>query len=98
MKKGKDTLALLFAAARQAPGCEIGPMRGSMKARVLANWGGEAMELQFYHALAVLFQRALACAAVLMLATIIWSLQNSSAEPLNDEALANYELRADVMP
>ena len=45
-----------------------------------------------------MFRNAFACAAIVMLASIAWSFADLANDPESDVAVANYELRADVMP
>ena len=45
-----------------------------------------------------MFRGALACAAVVMLASIAWSFGELMHGPEDEVAVANYELREDVMP
>jgi hypothetical protein len=96
MNERELKLDRLFKAARLAPVEEIGPMPGSLRTRILAHWRSGRSSEHAGHLLVALFRQALMFAAVVMLVSIAWSL--STRVPDNEEAVANYELRADVMP
>ena len=87
----------LFAAARSAPPArETGAMPGPLKTRVLAHWRAAAAEPG--RSLALVFRAALVCAAIVMLVSVAWSFGDLTQDPESDVAIANYELREDVMP
>lgn len=98
MKRRDVQLERLFAAARGAPREIIEPMPADLQARILARWRpGDAAE-DALQSLLRLCRRALVCAAMVMVLSIAWALGDPSAETWNDLAVANYELRVDVMP
>ena len=96
MKRLASNVDRLFAAARHAPASEpVGPMPPHLKTRILARWRDGAEELAGLW-LSVFFRRALLCAALIMTASVAWSV--ATDEPDDEVALANYELRADLLP
>lgn len=97
MKECEVQLQRLFAAARQStPAPEHEAMPGHLRTRVLAHWRSGGLAGDVGRGLALMFRGALACAAAVMLVSIVWSF--SAGETENDVALANFELRTDVMP
>ena len=97
MKDHDVPLKRLFAAARQATdSSEPAAMPGVLKTRILAHW--RSAEETAGHHLAVIIRVALGCAAALMIASIAWSSMGLEDEDDGDVAIANYELRSDVMP
>lgn len=97
MKERDVQLKRLFETARLAPPQrEDSAMPWQLKRRVLTSWRA-GVEEEAGTNLALVFRGALACAAVVMLASIAWSLGELAHDPENDVAIANYELRADVM-
>jgi hypothetical protein len=97
MKDHDVPLKMLFAAARQAPDpSETEAMSGALKTRILAHW--RSAEETAGHHLAVIIRVALGCAAAVMVASIAWSSMGLDDEDDGDVAIANYELRSDVMP
>lgn len=97
MRDDDVPLQRLFAAARQAPeSCEAAGMSGALKTRILAHW--RSAEETAGHHLALVIRVALGCAAALMLASIAWSSMGLDDDDDGDVAIANYELRSDVMP
>ena len=98
MKNPGVQLNRLFEAARAVPAFEeIDEMPGPLKTRVLAHWRSSAAE-ETGRVLAGFFRSALIGAAVVMLASIAWSFGELTHDPEDDVAIANYELRAGVMP
>lgn len=96
MNTPESKLNRLFAAARSAaPDVDPPEMPSHLKARVLARWRSGAEELAGLW-LAVFFRRALVCAAVIMAASVAWSV--ATDEPDDEVALANYELHAELLP
>ena len=71
-------------------------MSGALKTRILAHW--RSAEETAGHHLAVSIRVALGCAAALMIASIAWSSMGLDDNDDGDVAIANYELRSDVMP
>ncbi len=98
MKNDESKLERLFAAARAADEEPAGEMPERLKTRILADWGVGSHLDEAWLAVVLLFRRALVCASIVMLAALAWTYSGSSNVPLNDEALANYDLRAQVMP
>ena len=97
MKDHDVPLNRLFAAARQASESgEAVKMSGALKTRILSHW--RAAEETAGHHLAVIIRVALGCAAALMIASIAWSSMGLEDDDDGDVAIANYELRSDVMP
>ena len=97
MKDHDVRLNRLFAAARQASESGRTPaMSGALKTRILSHW--RSAEETAGHHLAVIIRVALGCAAALMIASIAWSSMGLDEDDYGDVAIANYELRSDVMP
>ena len=96
--KNEMKLERLFAAARAAGEAPAGEMPGYLKTRILADWrlGSEIDDR--WATLVMVFRRGLVCASVVMVAALAWTFAASGDMPLDEEALANYELRAQVMP
>lgn len=96
----RDDLKLerLFAAAREAVPAPAEEMPPFLATRVLAHWRDGAWKDESRQMLKLVFRRALACAAVVMLFALVWGYDALDVTPDNDEAYANFELRADVMP
>ena len=86
---------LLAAARMSSPSEPAGAMPGPLQTRILAHW--RAGPLRTW-SLAFVLRGGLALAAVLMLACIVWSIEAAGDDPPSEIALANYELRVDVMP
>lgn len=97
MKERDVQLNRLFEKARLAPPRpEPGAMPFQLHRRVLAHWRARTEE-EPGSGLALVLRGALACAALVMMASIVWSLGDLTHDPENEVAIANYELRADVM-
>jgi len=96
----RDDLKLegLFAAARSAEPAPVEEMPPYLASRVIAHWRAGALKDDSWQMLVLVFRRALLCAGVVMLFTLAWSYDSLDATPDSDEAYANYQLRADVMP
>jgi len=98
MKERDVRLNRLFDTARLArPAGEPGVMPLHLKRRVIAHWRADSRD-ERGRGMALVFRAALACAAVVMLASIAWSFTDLTQDPADDVAIANYDLRADVMP
>jgi hypothetical protein len=98
MNESEMKLHRLFAAARTAPPAgEAGAMPGPLKTRVLAHWRAAAAA-EAGRGLALVFRAALVCATIVMLVSVVWSFGDLTRDPDNDVAIANHELREDVMP
>jgi len=98
MNRDEMKLERLFAAARVDDSAPAEEMPMYLANRVLAHWRSGAVIDDSWTMLVLAFRRALACAGVVMLFTLAWSYDGLDPMPDNDEAYANYELRADVMP
>lgn len=98
MENPEPSLPRLLTLARQAPPERLEPMPAHLPIRVLACWQTSNRQVESVQALHRLFQQAALCAALLMLASIAWSYSAAEWEEADDLALANLELRADVMP
>jgi hypothetical protein len=98
MNRDDIQLQRLFTAARSAEETAAEEMPPFLAARVIANWRAAAAKDDSWQMLVLVFRRALACAGVIMLFALVWSYDGLDMTPDNDEAYANYELRADVMP
>jgi len=96
----RDDLKLerLFAAARSAEPAPVEEMPPYLASRVIAHWRAGALKDDPWQMLVLVFRRALLCAGVVMLFTLAWSYDALDATADSDEAYANYQLRADVMP
>lgn len=88
----------LFAAARATEPAPAEEMPAHLANRVIAHWRSGGLKDDSWHMMVLLFRRALVCASVVMLFTLAWSFDGLADDLDNDEAYANYELRADVMP
>ena len=97
MKEPDVRLNRLFEAARSVSETEeIAEIPRHLRTRVLAHWRSSAAE-ETGRVLDLFFRSALVGAAVVMLASIAWSFGELTHDPEDDVAIANYELRADVM-
>jgi hypothetical protein len=98
MSEPEMQLNRLFAAARMAPPAdEAAAMPGPLQTRVLAHWRAAAAA-EAGRSLALVFRAALVGAAIVMLLSVAWSFGVLTHDPENEVAIANYELREDVMP
>ena len=91
-------LERLFAAARLAKPPPVREMPPHLATRVIAHWRAGALKDDSWQTVVLIFRRALICAGLVMLFTLAWSYDGLDTTPDNDEAYANYELRADLMP
>lgn len=98
MNRDDIKLQRLFAAARSAEPAAAGEMPPYLAGRVIAHWRSGMLKDDSWQTLVTVFRRALVCAGVVMLFTLAWSYDGLDTTPENDEAYANYQLRADVMP
>jgi hypothetical protein len=99
MKKPEIVLQRLFEAARTAASLDDdAPMPGYLQAAVLRHWRRGWAGARVTPSLIVTFRRALVCATLVMLASIAWSLSALTHAPENAVAIANFELRFDVLP
>jgi len=98
MKLHEDRLTRLFKAARRAPpAAEPSDIPGHLATRILAEWRSGAAEPRG-GALALVLRWALMGAAAVMLVSIAWASTGPAEEADNDETVANYELREELMP
>jgi hypothetical protein len=96
----RDDLKLerLFAAAREMrPAADEETMPPCLANRVLAHWRNGAVKDDGWHVLVLVFRRALALAAVVMLFALAWGRDGLDTTPDSDEAYADYDLRVDLM-
>jgi len=98
MNREDVKLERLFAAARSAGPVPAEEMPPYLAARVIAHWRTGTLKDDSWHIVVRVFRRALLCASIVMLFTLAWSYDSLDPTPDPDEAYANYELRADVMP
>ena len=98
MNRDDMKLERLFAAARDAQPAFAEEMPPHLAGRVIAHWRSGVTRDDSWQTLVTVFRRALVCAGVVMLFTLAWSYDGLDTTPDNDEAYANYQLRADVMP
>jgi hypothetical protein len=99
MKKPEILLNRLFEAARLArPSDDNAVMPGYLQAAVLRGWRRGWAGPQVAPALIIVFRRALMCATLVMLASIVWAFSALTHAPESAVAIANFELRFDVMP
>lgn len=100
MNRHEDSLQRLFKAAQAAPAEAPAAMPAHLQTRLLAHWRAGAEPEDFWSslALALVCRRALVCAGVLMALSIAWSCRELMAQPESDVAIANYELRASLLP
>jgi hypothetical protein len=98
MKRDDVKLQRLFAAARDAQPALAEEMPPHLAGRVIAHWRSGAVRDDSWQTLVMVFRRGLVCAGVVMLFTLAWSYDGLDTAPDSDEAYANYQLRADVMP
>ena len=96
----RDDLKLhrLFAAARHADDTPCEAMPPHLATRILYRWRSGATKEDSLQMIGLLFRRALVCASMVMLFTLMWSYDALSDDAESDEAYANYELRTDIMP
>jgi len=97
MNRHEMMLLRLFRAARLTAPLSVGPMPESLKTRILAHWRSSGAAEEHFLLLALLFRRALIGAAIVMFFCVVWSYR-AYHPPQNDVALANYELREDLLP
>jgi hypothetical protein len=88
----------LFAAARAAAPEAPEAMPAYLQRRILEQWRAGVPWADAGRSLAQMFRGALIGATMVALLSIAWSVRDLADEPENDEAMANYELRADLMP
>ena len=98
MRTRDDTLDRLFNAAKGAPEQPCAAMPDHVKTRVLAYWRSGTPTGDAWAGLVLVFRRALICAGIAMTVCVAWSYSELTRVPDNDLAIANYELRTDVMP
>lgn len=98
MKASDEMLRRLFAAAKAAPVAAPEPVSAHLQTRVLAHWRAGLPGHDAWTGLAAVLRRALFCAGVAMVLCVAWSYHELTGVPDNDVAIANYELRADLMP
>ena len=98
MNRDDSKLDRLFAAARSAEARPVEEMPPYLASRVIAHWRAGTLKDDSWQTVILVFRRALLCAGVVMLFTLAWSYDSLDATPDSDEAYANYQLRADVMP
>jgi hypothetical protein len=96
MKPIDHSLRRLFKAANQIPKPLIEPMPHDLETRVLAQWRSQPSENEF--ALAGLFRRAVICAGLVMILSIVWGSQGSTSAAASVVALANYEINTHLPP
>ena len=98
MNKRDVRLNRLFETARLSPPRSLPagmPLR--LQNRVIATWRKGRPD-DSSAGIALVFRAGLGCAAAVMFATIAWSFGELASDPDNEVAIANYELRADVIP
>ena len=98
MKRDEMKLQRLFVAARRAGEEPADDMPGYLKTRILADWRVGSQIDDTWLALVRAFRRGLVCASLVMMVALAWTYTASGDMPLNEEALMNYELRAQVIP
>ena len=98
MNREDIKLDRLFAGARAVPSMPAGEMPPHLATRVLAHWRSGAAKDDPWQILVMVFRRGLLCASAVMFFSLAWGYDGLDAMPENDEAYANYELRADLMP
>ena len=98
MKRREVSWQRLFEAAKAAPVATPEPMPGHLKTRILAHWRAGSGAEDSWLMLGVVCRRALLCAALLMALSAAWSYRGMKSNSVSDVAIANYELRASVMP
>jgi hypothetical protein len=98
MNRDDVKLERLFTSAREARPAPAEQMPAHLATRVLAHWRSGAAKDDPWQMLVLVFRRGLLCASAVMLFSLAWGYDGLDAMPENDEAYANYELRADLMP
>ena len=98
MKSRDEMLRQLFAAAKVAPADAPEAVSPHLQTRVLAQWRAGGAGADAWAGLAAVFRGALFCAGVAMALCVAWSYNELTNVHDNDVAIANYELRADLMP
>jgi hypothetical protein len=98
MKDQDEQLNRLFKAARRAPpASESSQLPGHLETRLLAQWRSSAVEPRG-GGFASLLRWALMGAAAVMLLSIAWASTSPRDDSDNDDDVASYELREDLMP
>ena len=92
-----QSLERLFKAASGASKPEPEALPGHLETRVLAEWRSLRRE-DGLMMMAGLFRRAVICASVIMLASIVWSHLEKPNAATSVLALANYEINAHLPP
>ena len=95
MKRSEDKLDRLFALARQAPPADEQAVSAHWQTRVLAFWRPANAQGELWSFLHARVRGGFVCAAVLMFACILWSLNTPDQDTDNDFDLASFELRVD---
>ncbi len=97
MKRLDGRLQRLFEAAAQAPEETPGPLPFAVEAGVLGRWRSAPVEDDFAR-LAVVFRRAVICAGLIMVLSIVWNRRETASPAASAVALANYEINAHLPP
>jgi len=95
MKKSDDKLDRLFALARQAPPAPGEAAGAHWQSRVLAHWHPAGAHGELWSFLHATVRRGFLCAALLMFACIVWSLNAPDQDTDNDFDIASFELHVD---
>ncbi len=98
MKSSDQMLRQLLAAAKAAPAAAPEPISPHLQTRVLAHWRAGATGQDSWAGLAAVLRGALFCAGVAMALTVAWSYGELTDASDDEVVIANYELRADLMP
>lgn len=98
MKRDEASLERLLAAARAVGDEPEVALPGYLRTRLLAQWRSGSGPDEAMQGLILLFRRALICAGIFMIVCVALSYHELTRPPESDVAIANYELRADVMP
>lgn len=98
MNRDDSKLERLFTAARAAQPAADEELPPYLANRVIAHWRAAASNEDSWQIVKLLFRRGLACSAVVMFFVLAWGYDALDPVPENDEAYANYEMRADLMP
>jgi hypothetical protein len=98
VKRRNDQLQRLFEAAKVAARESPEAIPNGLKARILAQWRSTMEMDEAWRILMFWFRRALFCASLVMVLSLVWWAQDMTSGPPSDLAIANYEVRSDLMP
>lgn len=99
MSEDEFRLRRLFNMARRAPKPDPESIPDHLKTRILTHWrSGAAQAEAVVLLISWMFKRALVAAAVVTVFCALWSYDGLMSSSDDEIAIANYQLREDVMP